>query len=61
LRRGDTARRALVEAAGGYLRNVIREPKITCRVCAARWTGSTAAGDASKLDASWVWPTWWRR
>ena len=37
LRRGDTAqvRRALVEAAGGYLRNVIREPKITCRVCAA--------------------------
>src|ERR1700739_1870288 len=34
---GDTARvrRALVQAAGGYLRNLIREPKITCRVCAA--------------------------
>jgi hypothetical protein len=26
---------ALVQAAGGYLRNVIREPQITCRVCAA--------------------------
>jgi hypothetical protein len=36
-RRGDTAqvRPALVQAAGGYLRNVIRQPKITCRVCAA--------------------------
>jgi hypothetical protein len=36
-RRGDTAqvRPALVQAAGAYLRNVIREPKITCRVCAA--------------------------
>ena len=31
-RRGDTA---LVRAAGGYLRNVVRQPKITCRVCAA--------------------------
>jgi hypothetical protein len=33
---GDTAqmRRSLLHAAGGYLRNVIREPKITCRVCA---------------------------
>jgi hypothetical protein len=33
---GDTARvrRALLHAAGGYLCNVIREPKITCRVCA---------------------------
>jgi hypothetical protein len=28
-------RPALVQAAGGYLRNVIREPKITCGVCAA--------------------------
>jgi hypothetical protein len=36
-RRGDTAtvRDALVRAAGGFLRNVIRQPKITCRVCAA--------------------------
>lgn len=36
-RRGDTAqvRNALVRATGGYLRNVIRHPKITCRVCAA--------------------------
>jgi len=35
--RGDTApvHTALVRAAGGYLRNVIRQPKITCRVCAA--------------------------
>jgi hypothetical protein len=28
-------RRELIEAAGGYLRNVIREPDVTCRVCAA--------------------------
>jgi hypothetical protein len=37
-RRGDTAhaRDAWVRAAaGGYLRNVIRQPRITCRVCAA--------------------------
>jgi hypothetical protein len=36
-RRGDTAqaRDALVRAAGGYLHNVIRQPRITCRVCAA--------------------------
>ena len=36
-RRGDTVqvRDALVRAAGGCLRNVIREPQITCRVCAA--------------------------
>ena len=26
---------ALVQAVGGYLRNVIRQPEITCRVCAA--------------------------
>jgi hypothetical protein len=31
-RGGDTA---LVGAAAGYLRNVIRQPTITCRVCAA--------------------------
>jgi hypothetical protein len=35
-RRGDTA---LVRAARGYLRNVIRQSKITCRVCAARVDG----------------------
>ena len=36
-RRGDTTqmRDTLVRAAGGYLRNVIRQPRITCRVCAA--------------------------
>jgi hypothetical protein len=36
-RRGDTAqlRHALAQAAGGYLRNPIHQPKITCRVCAA--------------------------
>jgi hypothetical protein len=36
-RRGDTApvRDALVRNAGGFLRNMIRQPKITCRVCAA--------------------------
>jgi hypothetical protein len=36
-RRGDTAqmRDTLVRAAGGYLRNVIRQPQISCRVCAA--------------------------
>ena len=36
-RRRDTTqvRDALVRAAGGYLRNVIRQPQITCRVCAA--------------------------
>jgi hypothetical protein len=28
-------RLALIRAAGGYLRNVIRRPKVTCRVCAA--------------------------
>jgi hypothetical protein len=35
--RGDTTqvRSELLRAAGGYLRNVIRQPKITCRVCAA--------------------------
>jgi hypothetical protein len=40
-RRGDTAqvRDALLRAAGGYLRNVIRQPKITCRVCAAPVNG----------------------
>ena len=27
-------RRALIQAAGGYLRNVVREPEVTCRVCA---------------------------
>jgi hypothetical protein len=37
LRSDDTVpvHNALVQAAGGYLRNVIREPKITCQVCAA--------------------------
>lgn len=37
LRGGDFSqvRRALVAAAGGYLRNVLREPRVTCRVCAA--------------------------
>jgi len=36
-RLGDTAqlRPALMQAADGYLRNAIREPGITCRVCAA--------------------------
>jgi hypothetical protein len=36
-RRCDTAqvRNALVQAAGGLLCNVIRQPRITCRVCAA--------------------------
>jgi hypothetical protein len=36
-RRGDIAQAhtALVRAASGYLRNVIRQPTITCRVCAA--------------------------
>jgi hypothetical protein len=27
-------RAALIAAAGGYLRNVIREPNVTCRICA---------------------------
>jgi len=63
LRLGDTAQCAgrWFHAVGGYRHNVIREPKITCRSAPPRWTGSTAAGDASKLDASWVWPAWWRR
>ena len=32
----DTAevRGALIAAAGGYLRNVVREPDVTCRICA---------------------------
>ena len=36
-RRGDTAEVGgeLLRVAGGYLRNVIRQPRITCRVCAA--------------------------
>ncbi|HZA08436.1 amidophosphoribosyltransferase [Mycobacterium sp.] len=29
------ARAALVKAAGGFLRNPVREPHLTCRVCAA--------------------------
>jgi hypothetical protein len=31
--RGAAAERALVATAGGYLRNVIREPYLTCSVC----------------------------
>jgi hypothetical protein len=40
-RRGDTTqvRDALVGAAGWFLRNVIRQPQITCRVCAAPVNG----------------------
>src|ERR1700736_827158 len=28
-------RRALIQSAGEYLRNAIRDPTVTCRVCAA--------------------------
>jgi hypothetical protein len=35
------ARRALMAAAGGYLRNVVREPGVTCAVCAAPVDGFT--------------------
>jgi hypothetical protein len=34
------ARAALQGAAGGYLRNVVREPNVTCRVCATVVDGS---------------------
>lgn len=61
--RGDTApvRRALVAAAGGYLRNVIRDRTSPAGYVLPRSTGSTAAGAASTLDASPVWLTWWHR
>jgi hypothetical protein len=29
----DDLRRALARAAGGYLRNLVREPTVTCDVC----------------------------
>ena len=35
------ARRALIAAAGGYLRNVVREPGITCAVCTTPVDGFT--------------------
>jgi hypothetical protein len=35
------ARRALIAAAGGYLRNVVREPGVTCAVCATPVDGFT--------------------
>jgi len=40
-RRGDSAQadNALVHAAGAYLRNVVRQPQITCRLCAAPVNG----------------------
>ena len=62
-RRGDTTqmRDTLVRAAGGYLRNVIRQPQISCRVCAAPVDGFDGCWRWRRRDASRVWPTWWRR
>jgi hypothetical protein len=34
-----SVRGALIRSAGGYLRNAIREPGVTCRVCAAPGDG----------------------
>jgi hypothetical protein len=57
----DEVAAALIAVAGGYLRNVVREQRVICRVCAAPVNGFDRCWHCSREAASPSWPTSWRR